>query len=116
MFEHGEGRRESGRETIGPTTGERLVRATQEHRIVTFVYEDLPRTVEPHMVALHAAGEPVLIAYQTGGESRHGEVPGWRTFILTEIGAVEPTGRSFPGPRPDFNPAYQELTEVFARA
>jgi hypothetical protein len=116
MFERRGDGREGGRDTLSGTTGERLVQATREHRVVRFTYEDLPRTVEPHMVALHGAGEAVLIGYQTGGESRHGEVPGWRTFILSEIGGVEATDRSFPGARPDFNPGHEELTEVFARA
>jgi predicted DNA-binding transcriptional regulator YafY len=101
---------------VQPTTGERLVRAVQEHRTVTFSYHGLRRTVEPHMVAIHPAGEAVLMGYQTEGFSRAGEVPGWRTFILTEIGDVEPTDRVFPGARPDFRPDYAELVEVFARA
>ncbi|HEX5385992.1 MAG TPA: WYL domain-containing protein [Gemmatimonadales bacterium] len=96
--------------------GEQLVRATQEHRVVTFMYDGLRRMVEPHMVALHGAGEAVLMGYQTAGFSRTGEVPGWRTFIVSEVQDLDVLDRTFPGPRPDFNAAHQELTEIFARA
>jgi hypothetical protein len=98
------------------TVGERLIRAVQEHRVVELVYHAHPRTVEPHMVALHGAGETVLFAYQTGGTSRTGEVPGWRTFFLSEIEALDLTDQRFPGPRGDFDPSAAELVEVFARA
>jgi hypothetical protein len=69
------------------SVGERLVRAVQDHRVVELVYHGHQRTVEPHMVALHGAGEPVLFAYQT-----------------------------FPSPRGDFAPSASDLVEVFARA
>jgi WYL domain len=98
------------------SVGERLVRAVQDHRVVELVYHGHARTVEPHMVALHGAGEPVLFAYQTHGTSGGGDVPGWRTFIVSEIESVEATEQRFPGPRGDFDPSAAELVEVFARA
>lgn len=96
--------------------GEALVRATREHRTVRFDYDGLARTVEPHLVGIHEAGEALLLGYQTAGTSRSGEVPGWRTFVVAEIGDVELEDRRFPGPRPDFNPAGNHMTEIFARA
>lgn len=98
------------------TGTERLVRATLEHRVASFVYRGLRRTVEPHMIGIHEAGEPLLVAYQTGGLSGSGEVPGWRTFVTTEIESVDAEGGTFPGPRPDFAPEAHAMTEIFARA
>ncbi len=98
-----------------PTTGEQLVRAIQEHRVTSFVYQGLRRTVEPHLLGVHEAGEAVLMAHQTAGSSHRGDVPGWRTFIVAEINEVEVSDQEFPGPRPDFNPGNQ-FVEVFARA
>ena len=64
---------------------ERLVRVTLEHRVVTLVYQGLRRTVEPHLIGMHEAGEPLLVGYQTGGFSGSGEVPGWRTRLAWRV-------------------------------
>jgi len=96
--------------------GERLVRAILDHRVVEFVYQGYRRTVEPYLVGLHEAGEPILLGYQTAGASHSGEVPGWRTFITTAIDNVDITDRSFTGPRSDFNPYGHAMLEIFARA
>lgn len=98
------------------TIGEQLVQATLGHDVIAFTYDGRHRVVEPHMLALHGAGEVVLLGYQVGGQSRKGDVPGWRTFIVTEIDGLEAAGRKFEGSRGDFNPGHQELVEIFARA
>jgi hypothetical protein len=98
------------------TTGERLVRAILDHRVVEFAYQGYRRTVEPYLLGLHEAGEPILLGYQTAGGSQSGEIPGWRAFITTGIGEVELTNRTFAGPRSDFNPYGHSMLEIFARA
>jgi len=98
------------------TAGERLVLAILEHRVVSLRYQGRDRLVEPHLLGLHEAGEPLLVAYQTGGTSRSGAVPGWRTFITTSIDAVEITEEQFPQPRSDLNVAAHRMLEIFARA
>lgn len=106
----------TNREGVTPTVGEILVRAVLERRPVRFDYHGLRRTVEPHLVGIHEAGEAMLVGYQTAGASQSGEVPGWRTFILAEIGDPALEEGRFAGPRPDFNPAAERMTEIFARA
>ena len=101
--------------TDGPAVGEALVRAILEHHTVAFDYRGVHRVVEPHLLGVHEAGEAVLVAYQTGGESER-ELPGWRTFIVAEIDDVASGGRSFPGARADFDRAAHGMTEIFARA
>jgi hypothetical protein len=98
------------------TTGERLVRAILDHRVIEFAYQGYRRTVEPYLLGIHEAGEPILLGYQTAGASQSGEIPGWRTFITTAIGDVEVTDHSFAGPRSDFNPYGHSMLEIFARA
>ena len=98
------------------TTGERLVRAILDHRVVEFAYQGFRRTVEPYLLGIHEAGEPILLGYQTAGSSHSGEIPGWRTFITTAIGEVDVTQRSFAGPRSDWNPYGHSMLEIFARA
>ncbi len=102
--------------TAALTIGEQLVQATLGHELVAFTYDGRHRVVEPHMVALHGAGEVVLLAYQVGGQSRKGDIPGWRTFVLSEIDDLETTGRRFERARSDFQSDHHELMEVFARA
>jgi WYL domain-containing protein len=96
------------------TGTERLVRATLEHRVASFTYRGHRRTVEPHLIGLHEAGEAVLLAYQTGGASASGNLPGWRTFVLTEIDAVDAEGQTF-SPQTGFTPEAHRMVEIFAR-
>jgi hypothetical protein len=98
------------------TGTERLVRATLEHRVVTFAYRGLRRTVEPHLIGIHEAGEALLVGYQTGGFSGSGDLPGWRTFVTSEIESVEPEGPTFEPVRPDFDAEAHRMVEIFARA
>jgi hypothetical protein len=98
------------------TTGERLVRAILDHKVIQFGYQGYRRTVEPYLLGIHEAGEPILLGFQTAGASQSGDIPGWRTFITTAIGEVEVTGQSFAGPRSDFNPYGHSMLEIFARA
>lgn len=97
------------------SNGERLVRAILERRALTLVYRGLPREIEPHMVGLHEAGEPLLVAYQTGGYSHSGDLPGWRTFITTEIERIEESDALFDRPRSDFTDQFYSMLEIFAR-
>ena len=105
------------RETLSQlTNGERLIRAILDHRIVEFGYQGYRRTVEPYLLGLHEAGEPLLLGRQTAGASQSGEIPGWRTFITTAIEEVDLTDRTFAGPPAGFNPYGHSMLEIFARA
>jgi hypothetical protein len=102
--------------TIELTGTERVVRATLEHRVLRFNYAGHPRTVEPQLVGIHENGEPLLVAFQTGGTSSTGAVPGWRTFRTSELDGVEIGDETFPGLRLDFELASHPMVEIFARA
>ena len=65
---------------------------------------------------IHENGESLLVAFQTGGSSSSGPVPGWRTFKTLEMDAVEIGDETFPGPRLDFELASHPMVEIFARA
>ena len=98
------------------TGAERLVMAILDHRLVRFRYQGHERMAEPHLLGLHEAGEPMLVAYQTGGGSQSGQLPGWRTFITTSIEDVVIDDQHFPGPRGDLAVNTQRMLEIFARA
>jgi hypothetical protein len=98
------------------TFGERLVLAVLGHRVTRIRYQGRDRVIEPQLIGIHEAGEPMLVAYQTAGGSQSGDVPGWRTFITTSVEQVEVTDERFAGPRGDLNLGAHRMIEVFARA
>ena len=98
------------------STGERLVLAILDHQLVRLRYQGLERIVEPYLLGIHEAGEPLLVAYQIAGGSESGGVPGWRTFVSTAVEDVELTGERFATMRSDLNAAAHPMLEVFARA
>jgi hypothetical protein len=98
------------------TFGERLVLAVLEHRVTRIRYQGRDRVIEPQLVGIHEAGEPMLVAYQVGGSSQSGDVPGWRTFITTSVEEVEVSDEHFAGPRGDLEVGTHRMIEVFARA
>ena len=102
------------RGTADLTPAELLVRAVLEHRTVNLVYEGLRRIVEPHLIGIHEAGEPILAAFQTGGFSHSGDLPGWRTFITTKVESVDPREEIFT-PRSDCERMAEGMVEIFAR-
>jgi hypothetical protein len=98
------------------TYGERLVLAVLEHRVVRLRYQGRDRVIEPQLIGIHEAGEPLLVAYQVAGESQSGQIPGWRTFITTSVEDVEVTDERFGGARGDLDLGTHRMIEVFARA
>ena len=98
------------------TFGERLVLAVLDHRVARVRYQGRDRVIEPQLIGIHEAGEPMLVAYQTAGGSQSGDVPGWRTFITTSVEDVEVTDQRFSGPRGDLDITAHRMIEIFARA
>lgn len=98
------------------TNGERLVLAILEHRVLRLRYHGHDRIVEPQLIGLHEAGEPLLVAYQTGGTSHSGNLPGWRTFITTSIDEVEVTEERFAKAQRELTVGAHGMLEIFARA
>jgi hypothetical protein len=56
------------------------------------------------------------LGYQTARFSHSGELPGWRTFITTEIHSVELSEARFECRTVAYETAAQPMLEVFARA
>jgi len=79
---------------------ERALRLAIERKlIVTFRYNNLPRTCEPHVLGI-TNGATQILCWQSGGASRHGGLPQWRRFDLGGITGLHFTRETFPGPRP----------------
>ena len=94
-----------------------IAQAVRERSIVTFWYDGLNRTVEPHTYGIHKdTGNEVLSGYQTGGFSHSGELPGWRLYSLSEISNLTVTGATFTSTRPGYNPNDSRMSQIFASA
>jgi hypothetical protein len=62
-----------------------LIRAAvREKWPVEFVLHGLVRVGEPHVYGVRSGSEQLLI-YQTGGASKSGRLPNWRTVLVSEI-------------------------------
>lgn len=93
-----------------------LIGAVQERRVLAFLYGGLLRTVEAHAYGASAAGDELLLGYQTAGFSHSREEPGWRLYRVDRISALAVTPYTFHAPRPGFNPEGHTLSAVFAQA
>lgn len=96
-----------------PSEAAPLLRALRERCVLTFRYHGHERVVEPHACGVASNGERVLHGYQTAGGSVKGDLPGWRTFTLAEIGALVVTEKTFTGPRPDYAAAHLRLDPLW---
>jgi hypothetical protein len=90
---------------------EAICQAVRARRLIRFAYGGGERLVEPHCHGASAAGEEMLLAYQTAGYSSSGEAEGWKMFAVARMGPVAETGQRFGGPRPRFDPT-RALTRV----
>jgi hypothetical protein len=90
---------------------EAICRAIRERRLIAFVYGGGERLVEPHCHGRSAAGEEMLLAYQTAGHSSSGQAEGWKMFAVARMGPIGAEGKRFDGPRPRFDPT-RALTRV----
>lgn len=81
-----------------------LCEAIANHRVVTFVYDDLPREVIPGVLGRHRTTQnPVLRGYQTDGSSNSRTVPFWKLFLIDKINDLLITGGSFDELPPQYN-------------
>jgi len=94
---------------------ETICNAIENLHTVSFSYERLPRTVEPHKVGRTTAGNVVLSGYQIGGRSHSNSVPYWRMYKLSNISNLSVNNDEFDGPRPQYKPTDQRMTQIYCR-
>lgn len=96
-------------------TPKALAQAVKARRVVTFVYQGQPRTVEPHACGITVtSGEAVLHGYQIEGGSASGIPPGWRTFSVAKISEFALTEKTFAAPRTDYAAGRPHLDPLWA--
>lgn len=93
-----------------------IAQAVRERRLLTFRYEGLDRTVEPHLYGEHRdSGNETLVAWQVGGFSHSRDRPGWRNFLAADIRELRLLAQTFASPRPGYNPSDERFRFVFER-
>ncbi len=90
----------------------RLVEAIDGRHEVRLLYGSAMslRLAWPHALGISGAGNPTLLAWQTGGARTAGG--GWKHFNLAKIAAVELSDATFEGPAPGYNRDAPGLEQV----
>jgi hypothetical protein len=92
----------------------RLVKAINERKLITFQYHGKNRLAEPHDYGI-LRGARRLLSYQLGGESMTGGLPDWRLVEVGEIANLEITDRNFAGTRQAPTGQHYKWDLLFAR-
>jgi hypothetical protein len=93
-----------------------IIVAVQNKRILSFVYDGLARTVEPHAVGRSIAGHDVLRCYQTTGQSHHPPIPDWRLMEVRKIqNLIVVQNQNFVSPRPGYRRGDRGMTVIYAQ-
>lgn len=101
-------------ESIAPNEINRVI---DNHIVVNITYDDtepdaktLKRTIYVYAYGLTKAGNPVIRAYQTFGDSKRGK-PAWKLFRLDRIMSWQPTKQQFWKPINELDPSAPAYNE-----
>ena len=84
-----------------------LIDAIRDRRVVEIDYRGSSRIVHPHAVYRSSSGTLCLDALQVSGESRSGNLPGWRVFKLMQVVDVRVLDATFER-QPDYEPGAEK--------
>lgn len=87
-----------------------LKNAVESRSEIRLEYEPGMRTVEPHAFGYGSSGQLLLRVFQTGGASASGEHYNWKLMRIDRLVSAEPTGNTFPGPRPGYRRGDKSMT------
>ena len=87
--------------------------AIENKKLIALEYQG-HRILEPHAYGLDRKGIPHILAFQIEGESKSGEVPGWKFLDLRLATDIRILARSFPKARPVFHRGDKRFKKVFA--
>ena len=96
-------------------TRDKITEAINQKQKIRFIYHNLIRIVEPHLLGIKTTGNVVLSAWQVGGQSETMNCPPWRNYVVSDISNFTITGEYFFNPRPGFNPNDGTMVKIIAR-
>ena len=89
--------------------------AIRTHHRLSFVYEGLPRVVEPYCHGWTAQGDEVLRAIQVGGRSRSGGFGFGKLWSVARLQQVRLGTESFVPNDRNYNPNDSAISEIDCR-
>lgn len=92
---------------------ELLKSAIENKEVVCFIYDGLPREVEPFLIGDTRTKKCALRGFQTGGGSRSGRIFDWHIFLLDKISCLTKTGKHFSGVRKNYNPSDKGMLNIY---
>lgn len=72
-----------------------LASAIQNRQVISFMYDGLPRVVQPATYGRTSTGKLTLRGCQTGGQSRRNSIPCWELYSEAKIVDLASTGATF---------------------
>ena len=95
---------------------QKICKSIMEKRLIRFNYEGKIRIVQPHAYGIHKeTNNEVLRAYQVGGYSTSGNIPGWRLYVVSKISNIEITDVIFENPAPKYRKNDSEMSRIFCQ-
>ena len=92
-----------------------ITEAIKQRRVLTVFYDGHNRLVEPHVYGINSAGHEAVSCYQVGGGSSSGRAEGWKMLLISKLGPVTLTDRTF-APRTSPSPwGDRPMKQVFAQ-
>lgn len=88
-----------------------ICQAIAGRQVISFVYKNRTRVVEPHLLGYDSDGDLTLSAWQLSG----GSGQGWRDFHVSKLAGLSITGQTFSGPRHGYNPHDSTLPQIVCR-
>jgi hypothetical protein len=91
-----------------------IINAVRNRNIISFIYKNLPRVVEPHAYGETKDGGERLRAYQIGGQSDSRTVPCWGLFKIEEMENINVLADTFDGPEAGYNRGDKVMSIIYA--
>jgi hypothetical protein len=90
-----------------------ICEAIKEKKLLTFTYDGLARTVEPHAHGISTAGNECLRCYQVAGGSSSGKVPDWKMMTTDNITGLSVSQDGFSTPRSGYRKGDRHMSTIF---
>jgi hypothetical protein len=90
-----------------------LVTAIQQKKVITFYYDNVHRTVEPHTYGQDKNGKDKLVAWQVSGKA--GAPEAWREYSCDQISVLLSGQKTFAKPRDGYRRNDPQMSRIYAQ-
>lgn len=90
-----------------------ICEAIENKKLLSFIYKNEQRIVEPHLLGRKTSGRDALSAYLVGGYTESDRQPYWRNFTVEKMESITVLDESFTSARPGYNPNDQTMEQLY---